>query len=387
VNLLERATRLLPSERSDRVELLCELGVARRVLGDFEGGEKTLVEACALAARDQRVLLRAQIELAFLRLLSETHGSSDLVEIAAKAVPIFEELDDDRALGRTWRQVGYVCSFQGRLRDWQEAVERAVLHYRRSGWSASGCLGELAAALFYGPTPVPEALERCEELLDDASDRVGRANVLAFMSGLDAIDGRFDEARQHLADAESTYEELGETYSRANNCLRVRGRIEMLAGDPASAEGVLRESCAILERVRDEAGLSTLGAELADALYAQGRYDEAGGWLDLAEERSSAEDVSAQYTWRRVRAKVLARADRHRDAERLAREAAELAERTDALSDHGNVRLDLAEVLLLAGKESPAAGQIERGLELFEGKGNRVSAHAAQARLSELTLA
>jgi tetratricopeptide (TPR) repeat protein len=309
------------------------------------------------------------------------------MEIAAAAVPIFEELDDDRALGRTWRQVGYVYSFEGRLSDWQEAVERAVLYYRRSGWSASGCLGELAAALFYGPTPVPEALERCEELLDDASDRVGRANVLAFMSGLDAIDGRFDEARQHLSEAEGTYDELGEAYSRANYCLRVRGRIEMLAGDPTSAEGVLRESCAILEGVRDEAGLSTLSAELADALYALGRDDEAAGWLELAENRSSADDVSAQYTWRRVRAKVLARAGGQRDAERLAREAAELAERTDALSDHGNVLLDLAEVLLTGGKESPAVGQIERGLALFERKGNRVSAQAAQARLSELTLA
>ena len=179
----------------------------------------------------------------------------------------------------------------------------------------------------------------------------------------------------------------GETYARANNCLRVRGRVEMLAGDPACAEAVLRESCAVLERVHDEAGLSTIAAELADALYAQGRYDEAAGWLDLAEKRGSAEDVSAQYTWRRVRAKLLARAGAHRDAERLAHEAAQLAANTDALSDHGNVLLDLAEVLLLAGKESPAAREIERGLELFERKGNRVSAQAAQAMLSELTLA
>jgi tetratricopeptide (TPR) repeat protein len=387
VNLLGRATGLLPVESANRVELLCELGVARRVLGDFEGGEKTLVDACALAVRDRRVLLRAEIELAFLRLLSETHGSSDLIELAAKAIPVFEELEDDRALGRTWRHVGYVRSFEGRLGDWQEAVELAVVHYRRSGWSASGCLGELAAALFYGPTSVPEALERCEELLDDATDRAGRANVLAFISGLEAIDGRFDEARQHLAEAESTYEELGESYSRANYCLRVRGRIEMLAGDPVRAEGVFRESCEVLEHVHDEAGLSTIGAKLADALYVQARYDEAAGWLDLAEKRSSAQDVSAQYTWRRVRAKVLARAGGHRDAERLGREAAELAARTDALSDHGEVLVDLAEVLLLAGKESAAAAQVERALGLFQRKGNRVSADAAKAMLSELTLA
>jgi hypothetical protein len=88
-----------------------------------------------------------------------------------------------------------------------------------------------------------------------------------------------------------------------------------------------------------------------------------------------------------VRAKALARDGTHQEAQRLAREAAELAARTDALSDHGSVLLDLAEVLLLAGNESEAAGQVERGLELFERKSDRPSAEAARALLSELTVA
>jgi DNA-binding SARP family transcriptional activator len=388
VNLLGRAIALLPPESESRGELLCELGVAQRVLGDFEGGETTLVEACNAAARDQRVLLRAKIELAYLRLVNGAEAaSSDLVEIAAKAVPIFQELGDDRALGRTWRHVGYLRGFEGRLADWQEAVERGLVHYVRSGWSASGCLGELAAALLYGPTPVPDAIERCQELLDETTDRMGRANVLAFMSGLEALDGRFDDARRRLTEAETTYEELGDFYARASYCGRVRGRIEMLAGDPAAAERAFAEACAMLGRAHDEAAHATASAELADALYGQGLYDEVKGWLDLAEARSSAEDVSAQYTWRRVRAKALARDGAHRDAQRLAREAAKLAGQTDALSDHGNVLLDLSEVLLLARKESEAAPFVEQGLELFERKCDRPSAEAARARLSELAVA
>jgi hypothetical protein len=43
--------------------------------------------------------------------------------------------------------------------------------------------------------------------------------------------------------------------------------------------------------------------------------------------------------------------------------------------------------LLLAGNESEAAGQVERGLELFERKSDRPSAEAARALLSELTVA
>jgi DNA-binding SARP family transcriptional activator len=390
VNLLGRATALLPADDARRIELLCELGMAQKVSGDFQRGEATLVEAveAASSARAKRMGLRAQIELAHLHLFSDPEGASaELLELAAKAVPIFEELGDDRALGRTWRHVGYVRGFEGRLGDWQEAIERAVVHYRRSDWSASGCLAELASALLYGPTPVGEALERCEELLDEATDRAGRANVLAFMGGLEAIDGRFDLARLHVAEAARIYEEIGEAYARANNSGRVLGRIEMLSGDPGAAGRVLEECCTTFERMHDAAGLSTVAAELADALYLQGRFEEAESWLDLAERGAASEDVSAQWAWRRTRAKLLARAGAFRDAEAMADGAVSIAARTDALSDHGAVLLDLAEVLGLAGRAAEAVARIEEGLLLFERKGNRVSADSARALLNELTVA
>jgi tetratricopeptide (TPR) repeat protein len=129
-----------------------------------------------------------------------------------------------------------------------------------------------------------------------------------------------------------------------------------------------------------------VAAELADVLYAQDRYDEAAGWLELAEKRAASDDVNAQYTWRRVRAKILARAGAADEAESLARDAKALAERTDALNDHGDVLLDLAEVLRLFERPSEAARHAETALELFEHKGNVVSAGIARSLLSELTV-
>jgi tetratricopeptide (TPR) repeat protein len=91
--------------------------------------------------------------------------------------------------------------------------------------------------------------------------------------------------------------------------------------------------------------------------------------------------------WRRTRAKLLARAGDFREAESLAEEAVRIAARTDALSDHAAVLLDLAEVLRLADRPAEAAERVEEGLLLFDRKGNRVSAEAARATLSELTVA
>jgi DNA-binding SARP family transcriptional activator len=391
VNLLGRAVALLPPDSTDRAELLCELGVAQRGLGELDRADDTLAEAIAAASasRDRRVEFRSRIEQARTRVFDEQRQTADeLVALVAQAVPVFEEMGDDLALGRAWRHLGNVRGgIQGRLADWQEAAERALVHYRRSGWSVSGCLVELAAALFYGPAPVSEGLRRCEELLGEATERLGTANVLAFMAGLHALGGDLGEARHVVSEAASTYEEIGEVYAIANNSGRVLSRIELLAGNPAAAERVLRQCCETFEQVHDQAGLSTLAAELADALYLQSRYDEAEAWIELAERSALRDDLSAQYWRRRVRAKLLARAQRHQEAETIALEAATLTERTDALNDCGVVMLDVAEVYRLADRPADAAGFVEQAKGFFERKGNVVSTAEARTRLDELAVA
>jgi hypothetical protein len=88
--------------------------------------------------------------------------------------------------------------------------------------------------------------------------------------------------------------------------------------------------------------------------------------------------------WRRVRAKVLARRGEHADGERLALEAVAICDETDRLDAQGDVYADLAEVLLLAGREEAAAVALETAVERYDRKGNLVSAQRARERLAEL---
>ena len=391
VNLLGRATNLLAEDDPARAEALCELGIAQRGLGELDEATQSLSAAidAALPSGDRRVELRARIELARAQVLEQPEdAANELLALAEQAVPLFEELGDDLALGRTWRHIGHVRGeVQGRLGDWQQAAERALIHYRRSGWSISGSFVELAAALFYGPTPVPAGLERCEELLGEANERVGRANVLSFMAGLLAFDGQLEEARRVVNEATTTYQEMGEVYAVANNSRRVQSRIELLAGDPAAAEAALRASCETFERVHDEAGLSTLATELADALYLQGRHEEARSWVARAERSARPADLNVRYLRMRVHAKLLAQAGLHDQAEATAREAVRVAGATDSLDDRGVVLLDAAEVLRLADRAAESAPLVEEARTLFEQKGNVVSAAEARALLDALAVA
>jgi hypothetical protein len=81
---------------------------------------------------------------------------------------------------------------------------------------------------------------------------------------------------------------------------------------------------------------------------------------------------------------VLARRDKHADAEWLAREAVAMGEETESPDAQGNAYADLAEVLLLAGRRDEAVAAFETAVERYESKGNIVSAKRARERLAEL---
>ena len=387
VNLLSRATSLLPVAEASRAELLCELGVAQRYAGSSDEGEQTLQEA--IETGSGHIELRARIELAHARLFSDPESrSAEFLEQAAKAIPIFEEVEDDRALGRTWRHIGYVRGgLQSRHEEWRAASEQALVHYVRSGWSSSGCIVEMAASLYYGPVRVADAIASCNELIAETTERVSRAHLLVFLGGLEALDGLVDEGRALILEASTIYDELGETFARANNAQRILGHIELLAGNFVPAESVLRDSCQIFEAANDKAALSSASSDLAQALYAQQRLEEARAVALRAQECAPRDDVPAQFAWRAVSAKLLACEGMLDRAEPLVLEAVSLVDSTDSPSQRGDVLVDLAEVKRILDKPGEAARAVERALRLYEQKGDVLSAQRARGLLDELVVA
>ncbi len=389
VNLLGRASALLPAGTA-RGEALCEFAIAQRTAGHIDQAEETLNQALeeSVGRRDRQLEFRAKIELAQIRLLVDPEGqSTELLELAANAIPLFEEGDHDRALGRTWLRVAYVRGgVLGNNAARQEAAERALHHYRRSGWTPATCLGELASALYQGSTPAAEAISRCEELLDEASDRASEANLVVFMGGLEAMRGRFDEARQHVQHARTTFEEIGLTTGIANFCGAIAGAIEVADEDYAAAAVILRESCDSLEQMHEHALLASRAAELAEALSALGRFDEAAHWLLLSERLAASDDVDAQSAWRATDAELKARTGALAEAEELGREAVLLAGRTDMLNRRGRTLLVLAEVVRLQGGFDEAAKLIEQATRVFDRKGNLVATSRARGLLDEVVL-
>jgi tetratricopeptide (TPR) repeat protein len=192
------------------------------------------------------------------------------------------------------------------------------------------------------------------------------------------MQGRFEAARDLIAQAKTLAEEVGLELTLASGVADQAGYVELLAGDAVAAERELRPACEALERMGGWGNLASVVPWLADALIVQGRDEEALGLIELAERSSMSDDADAEIKWRRVRAKLLARRGDVEEAERLAREATTLAAGTDLLDGRARAVADLAEVLRLAGRTAESAAAFQEAIRLYEEKGNV----AAAARLT-----
>ena len=277
---------------------------------------------------------------------------------------------DDRSLGRAWLLVGEIQGgFFCDNAAWEAAATRALRHYERSGWPIASCVQAITAALYYGPTPVDEGIERCRRFVEEYPEGVG-ASALVVMGGLEALRGEFDEAHSLVGTARERYLELGQRARAAEIVDPVQAGIDLVAGDALAAEAVLRSSCERLQAMQAFSALATRAAQLAEALFRLDRHDEAEEWTRVSESNTRADDIGAQFSWRGVRAKLEARHGNAEAGEALAREGVALAERTDAVNQHAMALLDLADVLRVAQRPDEAVPVVEGALALFERKGN-----------------
>jgi len=382
-SLISRAVSLLPVKHPLRRELLTELGSALMMTGDFARAEGVLEEAvtAATAADDARWESRALIEREFHRTFAGSEDASlTIPAVTARAIPILEEAGDHLGLARAWRLGSEVDIRAAHWGARAEALDRALDHARQAGdlREESTIISHLAQSLYYGPTPVEEAIARCEGFLAEGTgDRSLEASTGSTLAGLLAMRGDFDEARRLWAKAAKLYEVLGLMFRRAARST-IPASIEMLAGDHEAAERELRWGYETLERMAGKSARGTIAAFLAEAVYQQGREEEARRLTDITEELAAVDDLVPQVVWRSVRAKILAGADELERGEELAREGAALVEHTDFPDLQAATSLDLAQVLAAAGKTDESARLVARAKKLYERKGNIVAAERCE---------
>jgi predicted ATPase/DNA-binding SARP family transcriptional activator len=328
----------------------------------------------AVAAADEPPA-SALLGLCTLRLHSGT-SAREIMPMAEAALEVSQRDGDDLSRAQAWNLVGKLRGpFLAQFGAADQAFEQGLRHAERGNHRTeiAESIWGLTLSTIAGPLPVAAGIDRAARLLRLAADEPEpRAFCLSAQGALEAMAGRFDAGRELLAEGTATFERLGDNVWAANNA-QLSFIVEMLAGDPEAAARALRTSFDQLAEMGEQGFLSTIAGYLAHALYELGDDGEAERFNRAGEEAAAADDLISQILWRSARAKIQARRGDVDEALRLAHDAIDLAEATDLLNAQGDALLDLAEVLVLAGRRDEARPAAEDAARRFAAKGNVVS--------------
>ena len=245
-SLLRRAIDLLAPDDPARIEAEVEVGEVLLEAGDFTEatGDLEAAIAAAEAIGDDRLRARARLGRLGISLYAEELESGAIgraLEEATQAAELFEAAGDEAGLARAWRLAGSLHATAGQYEAAAEAAERVVAHATRAGDKrlASRAAAGYATIARAGSMTAAEVARRCGPLLDQVSgDRKAEAVILGVIAVAEAMQGRFDRARDLHTRAKMILGELGRSVVAASTSIE-GSRIEMLAGDAVRAEALL----------------------------------------------------------------------------------------------------------------------------------------------------
>ena len=379
---LERALATDPADPGLRAGLLRLLGAVLYAAGDLERAQATLARGLQVAAADpglSSVQARIRVLLAEIRLVEDA-GNAGALEECDAAAALLDSEHDLEGLAQVWLTVGKARFFAVDALGAEEALERAGAYARQSGNHRAELESRtwLVGTFLELPIPADVAVVRAERLLEAAAgDPWGEAAILRWLSPLYGYACRFGDARAAYTRSRSEFTRAGAKLDWAMSAIPA-GMTELIAGDFGAAEQILRHGAEAFQAMGERGYRSTAVAFLAEALYAQGRLDEAQRLTEDAEALAGAGDVISQAQWRATRAKLLARRGEFGAAVRLADEALAQIPAMSVDPLLGETLTAKAEVLRLAGAPGDAETSLRRALQLFEDR--RMTPRAEQAR-------
>jgi class 3 adenylate cyclase/tetratricopeptide (TPR) repeat protein len=390
IGLLTRAEQLLHGDPVAHVDTLTDLGHGLWISGKQAEARARFTAAVEKAAAlgDECRELRARLALIDLDSWSDDawDGSAALPSLH-QTVTALEALGDDQGLADAWFLIGRIDFDAGHAGAAEAALQRAVLHGRRSKRSRASAQPAiwLLLALLTGPTPVEAASARLETIATEfGGDLHVQAQLLNTAALLAAMRRDFTRAWQLVGRARRLFEELG-VYTGRAACSFIEYEIGLREGDVTAAADGLAAADEYLESIDEHGGRSTVLAMLAAVRLPQGQLDEAERVAALAREMTQPGDLYTDVVGRTAIARARSLRGDLDAADEVAREAVALASASDNLTFHGDALLVLADVHLRAGRSVEAAESATAARALYEQKGDLASLDRADALLRRLT--
>ena len=268
-------------------EFACEVAFALMDTRNLSEAERLVTRAIEAGEEVLTPGIRAHLSIVrgHLRLRRHPDAAQEVRALAGDAIPTLTEGHRHRGLAHAWRLTALAGTFDCRWGDVEQALRCALEHAERAGdlREQATLVSWLVAALYNGPARAAEAIRECESMLARfAGDPVVEARMACHLAVLLAMRGRFDVAHETADRSTTVLEERG-LRTPCAVARAVVSEIDMLRGDPASAERQLIAAYEALASSGEDAIADAAALDIARALCAQGRFSEAESGPLLAE--------------------------------------------------------------------------------------------------------
>ncbi|WP_156745172.1 BTAD domain-containing putative transcriptional regulator, partial [Mycobacterium sp. 1165178.9] len=387
LHALEELDDELPDRDDQAAELLVARCEALLAAGDVSSAAGAVSQLQATTVDSVRLAAWATCFDGELSMLIHPDRLDEVEAALGAAAEKLAGLDDAAGEAKAHTVRATCLARLGRIADCEIALDEALTAARRAREHrrVNAVLAGAPLAALWGPNPVPRAGGRCLDvvrLLRITTDSPAvEATSTRCQAVLEAFRGRGAAARRMIDSARRTVTDLGLRHALLE-VEQFAGIVELVIDDPAAAEAPLRKAYNGFRRMGLDADTAETAALLGRACLLLERDAEAGE-LCTESERLAGHALKPSIAWRTLRAQLLSRGNDHDEARRVAEAAVNLAERTDALVDHGDACLALATVLAAAGDVSGARAAVERAVGLWERKGAAALVEKARLVLGE----
>ena len=272
----EYARRL--GDRLSQANALDELGIVRRLTGDYRSAAEAQEEALRIYSHLGNRLGQANAlsHLGYVRSLTDDYpqAAAELREALALYRALGDRIGQPDALNHLGTVLRLTGDFQGAAQTLEEALSLCrELGYRQGEANALIYLGAVRRRTgdFQGAA---ESLEQALGIFLDLEHRLGQANALSSLGSVWQETGDYQAAAKADQEALDIYRDLGNRLGQAN-ALGDLGIVSRQTGDLQAAAAAQEESLGIYRDLGDQMGQANALNELGILSLLRGDLDRA----------------------------------------------------------------------------------------------------------------